>query len=215
MLVALHVHTNHSACSESEISHIAQYCRKRGIEAIAITDHNQIEGAFELQDIAPELKVIVSEEISTREGEIIGLFLEERIPAGKDIRETCIEIKNQGGLVYLPHPFDSLKVHRVRSWNLQKILDLVDIIEVYNAKASFPLYNRKAREFAEAHGIRGAVASDSHYVKSIGSALMSMEPFEGAADFLEKLSRAQFLMGASSLIATWWIRVRKLARISR
>lgn len=210
MLVVLHVHTNHSACSESPIDEIAEYCRKRGIEAIAITDHNQIEGAFELRDKAPDLNVIVGEEISTRDGEIIGLFLKERIAAGKDIRETCMEIKEQGGLVYVPHPFDSLKVQRVRSWNLERILDLVDIMEVYNAKASFPLYNKKARDFAKAHDMIGAVGSDSHYVKSIGSALNSMDSFEGPDDFMEKLSRAQFLTGASSLLATWWIRIRKL-----
>lgn len=212
MLVALHVHTNHSACSESPIDEIAEYCRRHGIDAIAITDHNQVEGALELRDKAPDLNVIVGEEVSTREGEVIGLFLKERIAAGKDLRETCMEIRKQGGLVYVPHPFDSLKVQRIRSWNLERILDLVDIMEVYNAKATFPIYNKKAKDFAESHNITGAVGSDSHYIKSIGSALNSMEAFEGPADFLEKLSRAQFLTGASSLLATWWIRVRKLVR---
>ncbi|MCE5198499.1 MAG: PHP-associated domain-containing protein [Armatimonadota bacterium] len=213
MFVALHVHTNFSACSESPVEEIARYCREREIEAIGITDHNDIAGAQNMQHAAPDLTVITGEEISSRDGEIVGLFLKEKISAGMDLRETCLQIKRQGGLVYVPHPFDRFKVHRVRRPYLMGILDLVDIIEVFNAKISLPIYNAQAEKFAKEHGKVGAVGSDSHYVKSIGSAINVMEPFDSPVDFLDKLSRAEFKTGAASLAATWWVRLRKLARI--
>lgn len=214
MIVALHVHTNYSACSESPVYRIAEYCRTHGIQAITITDHDQIEGALEMQQVAPDLKVIVGEEVSTREGEVIGLFLTRKIEAGMGLRETCIEIKRQGGLVYIPHPFDRLKVHRVRSRHLRDILDLVDIIEIYNAKISLGLYNARARRFATKYHKIGAVGSDSHYISSISGAIIVMDDFDGPQDFLKKLAHAEFRTGASSLFATWWIRVRKLVGAS-
>lgn len=212
MFVALHVHTDHSPCSESPVDHIARYCDNHGIGAIAITDHDEIEGALELRRIAPSLNVIVGEEISTLGGEVIGLFLTSRIEPRLELRETCERIKAQGALVYVPHPFDKFKVHRVRSRHLLEILDLVDIIEIFNAKISLAAYNSRARRFALRHGKIGAVGSDSHYVGSIGGAINVMEPFDGPQDFLDKLSRAEFRTGPSSLLATWWVRVRKLMR---
>lgn len=214
MLTALHVHTNYSACSESPVDHIARYCRTHGIQAIAITDHDQIEGAKKLKAIAQDVQVIVGEEVSTRDGEIIGLFLTKRVDAGMPLRDTCVEIKRQGGLVYVPHPFDKLKVHRVRTRHLREIIDLVDIIEIYNAKISMNFFNARAKRFADKRHKVGAVGSDAHYINAIGGALAVMEPFDGPKEFLENLSRAEFLTGASSLLATWWIRVRKLAGVS-
>lgn len=212
MLVAMHVHTNVSACSESPIDLIADYCRKHDIGAIAITDHNAIEGAVRLRELAPSLKVIVGEEISTREGEIIGLFLREKVEPALRLRETCEEIKRQGGLVYLPHPLDRFKIHRVHSRHLRDIVDLIDIVEIYNAKISFPIYNTRARQLARRLGKVAAVGSDSHYVASVGAALNVMDDYSGSADFLDKLSRAEFRTGAASLMATWWVRARKLLR---
>jgi hypothetical protein len=210
MLVALHVHTDHSACSESPVEAIGGYCRRHEIEAIAVTDHDVIQGAIELRRVAPWLNVIVGEEISSSQGEIVGLFLNEKIEPGRPLRETCLIIKDQGGLVYVPHPLDKFKAHRVRSKHLAEVIDLVDIIEVYNAKVSLNIYNTKAGRLAERHGKVAAVGSDSHYVNSIGTALNVMEPFEGPSDFLEKLAKAKFRTGGGSLPATWWVRVRKL-----
>ncbi|HOK53152.1 MAG TPA: PHP domain-containing protein [Armatimonadota bacterium] len=209
MIVVLHIHSDYSACSESHIDKIAQYCRQHDIKAIGLTDHDTIEGALRLQKEALDLKVIVGEEISTSHGEIVGLFLKEKIEPNQDLRETCLEIKKQGGVVYVPHPFDRLKVNRIRARHLREILDLVDVIEIYNSKISLAHYNTRAKRFADKHHKLGAVGSDSHYVASIGAALNIMEPFEGPQDFLEKLSRAEFKTGASSLLSTWWVRVRK------
>lgn len=213
MLVALHVHSSYSACSESPVDKIAAYCRQHEIEAVSITDHNSIEGAMKLRDVAPDLGVIVGEEVSTHDGEVVGLFLKEKIEPGEGLRKSCEAIKAQGGLVYIPHPFDRFKVHRVRRHHLMEILDLVDIIEIYNAKISLGKYNKKARQFAETYHKAGAVGSDSHYIASIGSAVNIMEPFDDAQDFLEKLSRAEFRTGAGSLLSTWWVRARKLLKL--
>ncbi len=214
MLVVLHVHTNVSACSESPVEEIAEYCRTQEIEAIAITDHNELEGAWRLQAVAPWLKVIAGEEVSTREGEVIGLFLHDRIDPAQPLRDTCEQIKSQGGLVYVPHPMDKFKIHRVHTEHLMDIVDMVDIIEVYNAKASLAIYNRSAKKLAQQLGKVAAVGSDSHYVKSIGSAVNIMDPFGGPQDFLEKLAHAKFRKGVASLFATWWVRARKLAGMS-
>lgn len=91
MNVALHVHTNYSKCSESSVEAIASYSRQHAIDAIGITDHDRIDGAVKLREIAPWLTVIVGEEVSTRDGEIIGLFLRERIEPVQDLRETCLD----------------------------------------------------------------------------------------------------------------------------
>ncbi len=210
MNVALHVHTNFSACSESKLPAIAEYCRRGGIDAIAITDHNRIDGALAFAKEAPDLHVIIGEEISTMHGEVVGLFLSKKIEAGGNLRETCIEIKRQGGLVYVPHPFDKFKVHRVRRRRLSEIIDLVDIIEVFNAKISLPMYNVRALHVAERFGKVGAVGSDSHFVASIGSAINIMEPFTDPASFLENLRQARFHTEASGLLSTWWVRMRKM-----
>ena len=199
-----------SACSESPVEEIAEFCRRHDIGAIAITDHNSIDGALKLREIAPDLQVIIGEEISTREGEVVGLFLKEEILADKDLRPTCELIKAQGGLVYIPHPFDKFKVHRVRSRHLAAILDMVDIIEVFNGKISLGMYNARALAYSIRVGKGGAVGSDSHYVKSINSAINVMEPFDGPGDFLAKLAKAEFETKSGSLLYTWWVRARKL-----
>lgn len=210
MRVALHVHTNYSACSESPVEEIAEYCRRHDIGAIAITDHNSIDGALQLREVAPGLQVIIGEEISTRQGEVVGLFLKDEILADLDLRPTCEQIKAQGGLVYVPHPFDKFKTHRVRSRHLEAILDLVDIIEVFNGKISLGIYNARALAYAARVNKVGAVGSDSHYVTSIDSAINVMDPFTGPEDFCEKLARAEFETRSGSLLYTWWVRARKL-----
>ncbi len=215
MIAALHVHTNYSACSESRIEDIAAYCRRNDIDAIAITDHDVIEGALALQEYAPHLKVIIGEEISTRQGEVIGLFLNKRIDPDQDIVETCLEIKRQRGLVYIPHPFDKFKIHRVKKLALERIIDLVDIIEVFNAKISLPAYNARALHRAERYGKVGAAGSDSHYIASIGNALVEMEDFYGPEEFLDKLSKAEFKTKPSGPLPTWWVRVRKRLEVVR
>ena len=151
MRIDLHCHTEASHDCRTPLTQIPGRCLERHLDVLAVTDHNQIWGALKLQKIAAEqtnLKVIVGEEVSTREGELIGLFLQENIPAGLTPEQTVAAIRDQGGLVLLPHGFDPLKAHRLRPAALERIADQIDIVEVFNARISRPSWNRAASTWA-------------------------------------------------------------------
>src|SRR5919199_6913408 len=133
MKVELHSHTHHSHDCLLTDEAIIAVCQRRGIGALAVTDHNQIAGAFELQSRAP-FPVIIGEEIFTAQGEIIGLFLREFIPRDLPVQETIARIKAQGGLVYVPHPFDSFRKGAIGRETLDAIRADVDLLEVLNAR---------------------------------------------------------------------------------
>ncbi|HZU61120.1 MAG TPA: glycosyltransferase, partial [Solirubrobacteraceae bacterium] len=132
--VDLHMHTDHSYDCATPVEVLLSEARARGLGAIAITDHNEISGALEARAKADGLKVIVAEEVKTADqGEVIGLFIEEKIPRGLSLQETITEIKRQGGLVYVPHPFD--RMHAVPDYeHLLAVIDDVDAIEVFNPR---------------------------------------------------------------------------------
>jgi predicted metal-dependent phosphoesterase TrpH len=173
MRIDLHSHTEASHDCRTPLALIPGRCLERNLNVLAVTDHDQVWGAIELQALAadqPHLTVIVGEEISTREGEIIGLFLQSLIPPGLSPEETVAEIKNQGGLVLLPHGFDPLKVHRLRPAALARVADSIDIIESYNARISRPTWNRAASEWARVHHCAESAGSDAHLLSRIGDA---------------------------------------------
>lgn len=191
--VALHIHTLYSPCAETKLEDINEYSRKLGIDVIAVTDHNTIGGALCLRALAPDLRIIIGEEIQTRQGEIIGLFLEQEIEPGLDAVETCERIKAQHGLVYVPHPFDIFKIHRLKKQTLMQILDMVDIIEVFNAKSILKIFNWKASRFAKKYGKIGAGGSDAHHLEAIGLCLNEMEDFSSPMEFLRNLRNARLI----------------------
>ena len=141
MRLDLHCHSEASADCVTPLASFPARCRARGIRVQAITDHNEVWGAQKLKEMvqnsgADDLTIIVGEEVSTREGEIVGLFLNEKIPAGLSPEETVAAIKNQGGLVLLPHGFDPLKRHRLKPEALERVQNDIDIVEVFNARIS-------------------------------------------------------------------------------
>src|SRR5207248_3024328 len=142
--VDLHMHTDHSHDCATPVEVLLSTARTRGLGAIAVTDHNEISGALDARAKADGVKVIVGEEVKTaEEGEVIGLFIEEKIPRGATLRETIAEIKRQGGLVYVPHPFDRL--HSVPDYeHLLPVLDEVDAIEVFNPRVAISEFNDEA-----------------------------------------------------------------------
>ncbi len=188
MKVELHSHTRHSRDCLLSYDAIIDVCRRRGIGALAVTDHNEIDGAFALQQQAP-FPIIVGEEIFTAQGEIIGLFLKEYIPRGLSARETAARIKEQGGLVYVPHPFDSYRKGAIGREMLDTIRADVDLLEVLNARNIRHEDDEKASRYAEEHGLVVAAGSDVHSVGEFGNAYLAMEPFDGPRDFLEKARR--------------------------
>ncbi len=159
--VDLHMHTDHSHDCATPVEVLLATARAQGLGAIAVTDHNEISGALEARaqaaesDAHPPVKVIVGEEVKTADqGEVIGLFIEEKIPRGLSLAETVAEIKRQGGLVYVPHPFD--RMHSVPDYeHLLTILDDVDAIEVFNPRVAISAFNDEAERFAAKYRIVG------------------------------------------------------------
>ena len=155
--VDLHMHTDHSGDCVTPVDVLLATARDRGLGAIAVTDHNEISGALDARAKAAEygVKVIVGEEVKTAEqGEVIGLFIEEKIPRGMTLEETIAEIRRQGGLVYVPHPFDRL--HSVPDYeHLLAVVDDIDAIEVFNPRIAIPAFNEEAVRFAGKYRIVG------------------------------------------------------------
>jgi predicted metal-dependent phosphoesterase TrpH len=190
MRIDLHCHSEASYDCITPLEVFPNLCQASRISVQAITDHNEIWGAQKLQEIAgDDLTVIVGEEISTREGEIVGLFLDEVIPAGLSPEETVEEIRRQGGLVLLPHGFDPLKRHRLRPDAVQRITDQIDIVETFNARISRPYWNRAAVEWSKERGVLMSAGSDAHTAADIGAAWVETPAMEvrSPLDLLEAL----------------------------
>jgi len=185
MKVELHSHTRHSRDCLLSYERIIAVCQRRGIGALAVTDHNEIDGAFAMRERAP-FPIIVGEEIFTSQGEIIGLFLKEFIPRGLTPQETVSCIHEQGALVYVPHPFDSYRKGAVGQAVLDAILPDIDLIEALNARNIRHEDDEKALRYADEHGLAMAAGSDAHSVGEFGNAYLEMEPFDGPQDFLSK-----------------------------
>jgi predicted metal-dependent phosphoesterase TrpH len=201
--VDLHMHTDHSSDCATPVDVLLQTARDRGLGAIAITDHNEISGALEARQIAEELgdiKVIVAEEVKTAEqGEVIGLFLEEKIPKGLSMAETIAEIRRQGGLVYVPHPFD--RFHSVPDYeHLIEIVEEVDILEVFNPRVALTAFNEEAERFARKYRIVSGAGSDSHVAQGLGSVRVRIHDFDGPAEFLEAMRDADITRKHKNLV---------------
>jgi predicted metal-dependent phosphoesterase TrpH/glycosyltransferase involved in cell wall biosynthesis len=200
--VDLHMHTDHSPDCATPVEHLLATARAQGLGAIAITDHNEVSGAFEAAGKAEAfgVKVIVAEEVKTgTQGEVIGLFLKEKIPRGLTLRETVDEIKRQGGLVYVPHPFD--RMHAVPDYeHLLTILDDVDAIEVYNPRVAIGSFNEEAERFAAKYRIVRGAGSDSHVAAGLGTVRIRMRDFDGPQEFLESLRHADIQTRPGTLL---------------
>ncbi|HTA12586.1 MAG TPA: PHP domain-containing protein [Solirubrobacteraceae bacterium] len=200
--VDLHMHTDHSHDCATPVEVLLASAREQGLGAIAVTDHNEISGALAAREIAEEahVKVIVGEEVKTAgEGEVIGLFIEEKIPRGLSLRETVAEIKRQGGVVYVPHPFD--RMHSVPDYEyLLEILDDVDAIEVFNPRVAISAFNDEAVRFAAKYRVIAGAGSDSHVAQGLGSVRIRMRDFDGPTEFLQSLRDAEIVTRPSSLL---------------
>jgi glycosyltransferase involved in cell wall biosynthesis len=200
--VDLHMHTDHSGDCATPVEHLLATAREQGLGAIAVTDHNEVSGAFEARAKAAEfgVKIIIAEEVKTAsQGEVIGLFLTEKIPRGLTLEETVAEIKRQGGLVYVPHPFD--RMHAVPDYeHLLKIVDDVDAIEVYNPRVAIGSFNEEAERFAAKYQIVRGAGSDSHVAAGLGSVRIRMRDFDGPAEFLESLRHAEITTKSGTLL---------------
>jgi glycosyltransferase involved in cell wall biosynthesis len=200
--VDLHMHTDHSHDCATPVEVLLATARDQGLGAIAVTDHNEISGALEAAAKAADygVKVIVGEEVKTaRQGEVIGLFLREKIPRGLTLTETVAEIRRQGGAVYVPHPFD--RMHAVPDYeHLLDVVGDVDAIEVYNPRVAIGSFNEEAARFAAKYRILAGAGSDAHVAQGLGSVRVRMPDFDGPEEFLEALRAAQIVTKPSSLL---------------
>jgi glycosyltransferase involved in cell wall biosynthesis len=200
--VDLHMHTDHSPDCATPVEVLLAEARARGLGAIAVTDHNEISGALEARTKSDGsgVRVIVGEEVKTAEqGEVIGLFLEEKIPRGMTLEQTIAEIRRQGGVVYVPHPFDRL--HSVPDYeHLLGVLDQIDAIEVFNPRVAISEFNEEAARFAAKYRIPAGAGSDAHVPQGLGSVRIRMRDFSGPEEFLESLRDADIVRNPASLL---------------
>lgn len=209
--VELHSHTQWSKDCLIKFETILQMCDKRGVDRIAITDHNTARGALEMRRRAPD-RVIVGEEIMTDRGELLAYFVQESIPPGLTPDETIRILRDQGAVISVSHPFDRLRKGAWLEPDLLDIIDKVDAIEIFNARCVFAEDNVKALAFARQRQLVGTVGSDAHSRGEYGRAVMQLEPFDDSASFLNALKQAQHTDRYSS----WFVHIHsKTAKWSK
>lgn len=191
--VDMHSHTRRSFDCLTDPRDLLRAVASRGIDRIFITDHNAVDGALRLREVAPET-ILVGEEIKTLEGfDLIGLFLTELIPRATPAREAAERIHAQGGVVYLPHPFDSRR-SGAGPRHAEELADLIDVVEVHNSRCLSRSTNELAQRWAEAHGKLQGAGSDAHTVAELGNGFVEMPDFSPDRDaFLTALAAGEVI----------------------
>ena len=195
MRVDLHLHSDYSHDGQSSLQELIDRCAECGLDRIALTDHNTVQGALALAKRAPQL-TIVGEEAKTREGEVIGLFINSRVPPYLAPEQVMDIIHEMGGLTYVPHPLDRNRAH-FSPERVVELADRIDIIETYNPWCDAAA-NQAAARLAEELGKVVATGSDSHAARELGRSWMEMDDYTTPRDFLEKLRLARHVVTASS-----------------
>ena len=216
--VDMHTHSEYSPDSRTPVRVQAAAIKAAGLHVVCATDRNTIEGALRLRELADGFRVVVGEEISSRDGEIIGLFLESAIPRDLSAEETIARIHDQGGLVSVPHPFSRNRRFHLRRSVLDRVYKDIDCIEVFNAREAFTQDNLRAAAFAKEKEIPGAVGSDAHRAAEIGRAWVEVEDFVGREDFIAALREGSVVgkltgnyihvLTRLDVVRKWWNRRR-------
>jgi predicted metal-dependent phosphoesterase TrpH/glycosyltransferase involved in cell wall biosynthesis len=197
----LHMHTSWSHDCSIDAEELVDHAESEGLGAIAVTDHNVFGGALEAADYAQgrDLIVIRGEEVKTDDqGEVIGLFLEREIPRGMSFADTVAAIREQGGLVYVPHPFDRL--HAIPDpRTLHRNIAEIDVLEVYNARLLFEAFNDEALRFARKYNLTMGAGSDAHVLQGVGTGALRMRAFRDPEEFMISLRSADVLRRPKSL----------------
>jgi len=207
----LHIHTEYSMDCAMSLEQIIARCLEVGINCLGVADHNTIAGALKLKEMAP-FSIIVGEEILTLDGEIIGFFLTQEIPAKLSVEETVARIKAQDGLICIPHPYDRLRLSVFRDQIFEDIMPQVDIIEAFNARSISPGSSTRARQLAQKYGKPVSAGSDAHTLPEIGNAYVEMLEFNDKDEFLASLTMGKISGNRSNPTAhvvSTWNRLRK------
>jgi predicted metal-dependent phosphoesterase TrpH len=203
-----HIHTRFSRDSLLTEERFIGKAIERGLTHVAITNHNNVEGAIAVRDkvaelgLADKLTVILGEEVSTADGEVVGLFLTKTIPRGLSANETADEIHRQGGLVSIPHPFDPFRNAHIKEGPLRNLADVgkIDMVEIFNCRVTFQRHNVEAAEFAARYEIPGIAASDTHSAMEVAMAFNAMPPFETAEELKRSLADNEWHASRSSIL---------------
>ncbi|HET8567392.1 MAG TPA: PHP domain-containing protein [Candidatus Limnocylindria bacterium] len=183
----MHTHTEFSPDSTFRLARYAERAASVGLGAVCVTDHNTIDGALRLREMDVPFTVIVGEEIYSRDGEIIGLYLTEAVPPHLPAEETIDRIHAQGGLAYIPHPFSRNRMRHLTLDALGALAKKIDAVEVFNAREIAGASNEKALAFAVSHGLPGGVGSDAHRRSELGGAFVEVDAFTSAQELLHVL----------------------------
>lgn len=196
-----HIHSHHSKDCVMPVADILERAREVGLDVVAVTDHDSAAGGLEARELADRygVRVIVGEEVKSSEGEIIGLFLERTIPGGMTFAETIAAIREQGGITYVPHPFDRLHTIPSPAVLRANVAD-IDVVEVFNSRLAFPGFNELAERFAQRYRLPAAGGSDSHVLPGIGTTLCGIDDFTGPGDFVAALTESRIVRRPRSLI---------------
>lgn len=215
--VDLHCHTSASFDSLASPEAVVRAAAGRGLTHLAITDHDRIEGALRARDAAPDgLTVIVGEEVRTTDGDLIALFLERAVAPGRPARDTIDEVRAQGGLVGIPHPFDRFRGSMLKDPRLEALAGLVDWVEGYNARVMAGGGNEKAAAFAREAGLPGVAVSDAHSVVEVGVAYSILEgDISSPEGLLNALTNVQLVPGRASYIVRTLTPLAKLVNRAR
>jgi hypothetical protein len=210
--IELHCHTYHSADSLMRPARLVELCRRRGLQRLAVTDHNSIAGAQEAAALDPEL-VIVGEEIETTEGELLGYFLQEQLPAGLTPAEAIARLRDQGALISVSHPCDRFRHGAWEPEALRRILPLVDALEVFNARTLMGADNRAAEHIAAGAGLLATAGSDAHAYVEVGRSGMLTPSFQDAAGMKRALAQGQIVRRLSSPLVHFLSRYAKWRKL--
>lgn len=203
MKVDVHVHTRYSGHSILKVEDVARIAKKRCLDAVAITDHDAIKGALELSKIFP---TIIAEEVSSDEGDVIGLFLREKVGKGPAL-EVMDRIRAQGALVMIPHPFDSMRKEALKS---EELVSKGDIIEVFNSRVIRQEDNERARKFAVDKSLPMIVGSDAHTSVEIGRSFIEIDSVDDPRSFMRALKDAKLHSRRSSVLVHGQTKLLKL-----
>jgi predicted metal-dependent phosphoesterase TrpH len=216
--IDLHCHTSASFDSTARPEAVARAAVSRGLTHLAITDHDRVEAALRLRDAAPDrLTIIVGEEVKTSDGDLIAVFIEKLVPPGMSALDTIAAIREQGGLVGVPHPFDRTRGYGRKSGaDLEDIASKIDWIEAYNARVVGGSANDRAGDFARKHGLPGICASDSHTVLEVGVATnVLLGPVGSPAELLAALPSVEMHPYRASYYVRAWTPLAKLIQSAR
>jgi predicted metal-dependent phosphoesterase TrpH len=202
-----HIHTRFSRDSILTEERLIEKAVERGLTHVCVTNHNNIEGAIAVRDKVAELgltdalTVILGEEVSTADGEVVGIFLTRTIPRGLSANETADEVHRQGGLVSIPHPFDPFRGSHIREGPLRNLAEMgkIDVVEVFNCRVTLQRHNLEAAEFANRYGIPGIAASDSHSSFEVAMAFNAMPAFDSADELRASLTENDWHASRSSV----------------